>query len=233
MSSKPSSEVLDTSAARARILSRIRAAQGRPEQVKDREEELNLNYLAQKPVGPQPPIDNDPVERFIEQSERLQTSVTRVGSLEEVPAAVADYLQSRGLGTKAVIWPALANLGWSAAGVEVEARAPYRDDPAPDLVGITGCFAAVAETGTLALLSGPETPASMALLPETHIAIVAKSRIVRYMEDVFALLRHERGQPPRALNFISGPSRTGDIEQTIVLGAHGPYRVHLVIVDRI
>ena len=57
--------------------------------------------------------------------------------------------------------------------------------------------------------------------------------IVAYMEDVFALLRHERGAPPRALNFISGPSRTGDIEQTIVLGAHGPYRVHLVIVDAI
>jgi L-lactate dehydrogenase complex protein LldG len=72
----------------------------------------------------------------------------------------------------------------------------------------------------------------MALLPETHIAVVPCLRIVRHMEDVFALLRHERGEPPRALNFISGPSRTGDIEQTIVLGAHGPYRVHLILVER-
>jgi L-lactate dehydrogenase complex protein LldG len=52
------------------------------------------------------------------------------------------------------------------------------------------------------------------------------------MEDVFALVRDELGQLPRAFNFISGPSRTADIEQTIVLGAHGPYRVHIIILER-
>ena len=231
MSDKPSLDGLESQASRQRILSRIRAAQGRPAQAKDREEELNINYVAQKPIGPQPEIGTDLLARFIAQSEKLQSTVARVDRLADVPAAVADYLQSRGLGTRAVIWTALAELPWSAAGLEVEARAPVRDDPAPDLVGITGCFVAIAETGTLAMLSGPDTPASMALLPETHIAVVPRSRIVGYMEDTFALLRHERGAPPRALNFISGPSRTGDIEQTIVLGAHGPYRVHLVIVN--
>jgi L-lactate dehydrogenase complex protein LldG len=81
------------------------------------------------------------------------------------------------------------------------------------------------------LLSGPDTPASVSLLPETHIAIVPASRIVATMEDAFALLRAERpGALPRSVNFVSGPSRTGDIEQTIVLGAHGPCRVHIVIV---
>jgi len=99
-----------------------------------------------------------------------------------------------------------------------------------DLVGITGCFCAIAETGTLMLLSGGETYASAALLPETHIAVIPVSRIVRSMEDAFALAKKERGELPRATNFISGPSRTGDIEQTIVLGAHGPYRVHLILV---
>ena len=82
------------------------------------------------------------------------------------------------------------------------------------------------------LLSGPETPASMALLPETHIAVVPVSRIVAHMEDGFDLMRSERVEPARAINFISGPSRTGDIEQTIVLGAHGPYRVHLIVVEQ-
>lgn len=232
MAEKPTIDGLDTSAARERILSRVRAAQGRPEQAKAREEELNFNYVSQKVVGPQPDLGDDLLGRFIAQSERLQSTVARVGALSDVPAAVADYLRDRGLGTRAIVWRSFAGLDWSAAGLQVEARAPVRDDPEPDLVGVTGCFAAVAETGTLALLSGPDTPASMALLPETHIAVVPCLRIVRHMEDVFALLRHERGEPPRALNFISGPSRTGDIEQTIVLGAHGPYRVHLILVER-
>ncbi|SPC13337.1 Lactate utilization protein C 1 (fragment) [Cupriavidus taiwanensis] len=81
------------------------------------------------------------------------------------------------------------------------------------------------------LLSGPSTFASAALLPETHLAVVPRSRIVAGLEDAFALVRSERGELPRATNIISGPSRTGDIEQTIVLGAHGPYRVHVILVD--
>jgi len=214
-------------------MSRIRTAQGRPEMTKDREEEQSLNYMGMKPIGPQPRLDLDPIDHFVLQSERLQTSIARLERLSELPGEVAAYLTARNLGLRAIIWPAFASLDWAAAGLQVEARAPVRDVPIPDMVGITGCFAAIAETGTLAMVSGPETPASMALLPETHIAVVARSRILPYMEDVFALLRHERGEPPRALNFISGPSRTGDIEQTIVLGAHGPYRVHVVIINEL
>ncbi|WP_347333564.1 LutC/YkgG family protein, partial [Ralstonia pseudosolanacearum] len=101
-----------------------------------------------------------------------------------------------------------------------------------DLVGITGCFCAIAETGSLMLLSGPEQVASTALLPETHIAVVPQSRIVSDLEAAYALVRAERGELPRATNVISGPSRTGDIEQTIVLGAHGPYRVHVIVVTQ-
>jgi L-lactate dehydrogenase complex protein LldG len=132
-----------------------------------------------------------------------------------------------------VIWPTLASLDWAGAGIAVESRPPCRDESqGADPVGITGCFCALAETGTLVLLSGAQTHASIHLLPETHIALVPASRIVKGMEDAFALLRDERGGPdmlPRALNMVSGPSRTGDIELTIVLGAHGPYRVHVVL----
>ncbi|HMM55852.1 MAG TPA: LUD domain-containing protein, partial [Candidatus Desulfobacillus sp.] len=112
------------------------------------------------------------------------------------------------------------------AGLEVEGRAARGDD----LVGITGAFCAVAETGSLAVCSGAATPAVNSLLPETHVAVVAASRIVGGMEEAWALLRAASPQLPRAVNFISGPSRTGDIEQTLVLGAHGPYRVHIVVV---
>ena len=79
-------------------------------------------------------------------------------------------------------------------------------------------------------VSGPRTPAVASLLPETHVAIVPVSRIVRGMEEAWQLLREELAQPPRAVNFISGPSRTADIEQTVTLGAHGPYRVHILLI---
>src|SRR5262249_52955706 len=114
---------------------------------------------------------------------------------------------------------------WAAAGMSVEAR-PARDG---DLVGITGAFCAIAETGTLVTMSGRATPAAASLLPETHIAVVRASRILKRMEDAWRLLRDELGAPPRAVNFISGPSRTADIEQTVTLGAHGPYRVHIIV----
>ena len=97
-------------------------------------------------------------------------------------------------------------------------------------MGITGCICAIAETGTIAITSGAMTPTATALLPDTHVAVVQSDQIVSGMEEAFALVR-EHGAMPRALNFISGPSRTGDIEQTIVLGAHGPFRVHLLVID--
>ncbi len=91
---------------------------------------------------------------------------------------------------------------------------------------------AVAETGTLVFASKADEPASTHLLPETHIAIVREDQVVHTMEDAFEMLRKEGRIMPRALNFVSGPSRTADIEQTIVLGAHGPYRVHLILVGK-
>ncbi|MEO8331376.1 MAG: lactate utilization protein C [Gallionella sp.] len=99
-----------------------------------------------------------------------------------------------------------------------------------DMVGVTGAFCAIAETGTLMLLSGVETPATTSLLPETHVAVLDPRRIVATMEDAWELMRKEYRQPPRAVNFISGPSRTADIEQTVTLGAHGPYRVLIILV---
>ena len=79
------------------------------------------------------------------------------------------------------------------------------------------------------MLSGADTPTATTLLPDTHVAVIRADRVVSGMEEAFALIRRERGQLPRAVNMISGPSRTGDIEQTIVLGAHGPYRVHVLV----
>ena len=182
--------------------------------------------LARRVQGPRPVPDADLVARFRARSEALASTVETVARLAAAPAAAARYLAAHDLPRAAVAWPQLAGLDWAGAGLRVEARSANGDD----LVGITGVFCAVAETGTLVLLSGPETPAASSLLPETHIAVVPASRVVRGMEEAFDLIRAECGELPRAVNFISGPSRTGDIEQTLVLGAHGPYRVHIVLV---
>lgn len=218
---------MDTSAARAAIFSRIRQAQNRPEQPTEAELGLVRQYLADHGPGPRPDLGADLVARFRQQAERTSQTLDRVAGMDEVPAAVARYLSGLGLAKQAIAWQTLTALPWQQEGVAVEFRKPVNED----MVGITGCFCAVAETGTLMLLSGPETFSSAALLPETHIAIVPVSRIVGSIEDAFALAKQERGELPRATNFISGPSRTGDIEQTIVLGAHGPYRVHVILVD--
>jgi L-lactate dehydrogenase complex protein LldG len=218
---------MDTSAARAAILSRIRQAQGRPEQVADTEYQQAKQYLAASNPGPRPDLGTDLVGRFCQQAERTSQTLDRVAQAGDVPGAVARYLDSIGIARQAIAWRTLTDLPWQASGIDVAFRKPVNED----LVGITGCFCAIAETGTLMLLSGPETYSSAALLPETHIALLPVSRIVGSMEEAFALAKQERGELPRATNFISGPSRTGDIEQTIVLGAHGPYRVHVILID--
>jgi L-lactate dehydrogenase complex protein LldG len=220
---------VDTSSARAAIFARIRRAQGRSEQVSAQETEAVRDYLYNHPAGPRPNVGIDLLLRFREQAVRMFDTLDHVDAIEDVPAAVSRYLDHAGITRTAIGWETLRDLPWSEAGVHFTARPPVNED----MVGITGCFCAVAETGTLMLLSGPGTYASASLLPETHIAVLDAGRIVASMEDAFALARAERGELPRATNFISGPSRTADIEQTIVLGAHGPYRVHVVIVGKI
>ena len=228
-------------------------------------EGLVQSRLDAHPRGPLPSIDADLTARFRVRATSLASDVRGPVTASEAPAAIAAYLAEKQSPLRAVCWPSLQAMKWSAAGLSVEARAARGDD----LVGITGAFCAIAETGTLMLLSGPETPATVSLLPETHVALVPLARIVARMEDGFDLLRREHSTPPRAathrevrvqgragcapgprathrdaqvqrrtgvrlaraVNFISGPSRTADIEQTVTLGAHGPYRVCIVLVS--
>jgi len=211
---------------RANILARIRTAQGRAVTVRAEERETVAQYITAHPQGPRPQVDADVEARFRDRALNLSTTIDEVEAVADIPAAVARYLRGLNLTPTAVCWLEFAALEWVAQGLQVAARAARGSD----LVGITGAFCAIAETGTLMMCSGPDTPPAASLLPETHIAVVSRSRIVTGMEDAWALLRRERGALPRAVNFISGPSRTADIEQTVTLGAHGPYRVHLLLV---
>jgi L-lactate dehydrogenase complex protein LldG len=213
-------------AARENILGRIRERLHKPAGATDPERQTVSAYLSAHAHSPRPRCDWDPEARFRERALGLGSTVDEIDSIAAVPAAVARYLSAHSLPPRAVCWAELAGLDWPAAGVQVMTR-PAGDS---DLVGMTGAFCAIAETGTLVTLSGTPTPATVSLLPETHIAVVSRSRIVRGMEEAWALIRDERGGLPRAVSFISGPSRTADIEQTVTLGVHGPYRVHIIVV---
>jgi L-lactate dehydrogenase complex protein LldG len=213
--------------AREKILARIRKAQGRGGSGPSKAElDAVATYLRAHPRGTLPPVEGDFVARFRARAESMQSTTEEVAVEADVPAAVARYLKGGGLPRAGCVWPELAHLDWRSAGLALEPRAAKGDDA----VGVTGAFAAIAETGTLMLASGPDTPSTVSLLPETHVAVVFAARIVAHMEDAWALAREELRQLPRAINFVSGPSRTADIDQTIVLGAHGPYRVHVVVV---
>ena len=213
--------------ARAEILARIRKALERAARASEAEIEAAESYIRRHPRGAIKPIDEDLVTRFRTRAQAMQSTTETVAAWADIPQAAARYLHAHSLPRTGVVWPALGHLDWRGAGLAMEARGANGED----LVGITGVFAALAETGTLMVTSGPESPAATSLLPETHIAVVPVERIVAHMEDAWDLAREELGELPRAVNFISGPSRTGDIDQTIVLGAHGPYRVHMILVS--
>jgi L-lactate dehydrogenase complex protein LldG len=211
---------------RERMLALIRERQGKSPVPHARETEAVHAQLSAHARHPVPRHDGAPLARFRDRALTLASTLDTAADITDVPARIAAYLQERALPRRAVCWRELLELDWHGGGVEVEAR-PARGD---DLVGITAAYCAVAETGTLVTLSGPDTPPSVSLLPETHIAVMNTARIVNTMEDAWQLMRAELGALPRAVNFISGPSRTADIEQTVTLGAHGPYRVHIVLV---
>jgi L-lactate dehydrogenase complex protein LldG len=170
------------------------------------------------------------IEAFAGMAEFSLATVKRVRGLAEVPGAVTEYLKSQNLPPRLRMAPdaKLDAIPWRAAPLLQIARGK----PAPeDEVGLTGVFAGIAETGTLMLLSGPQSPSTLNFLPETHIAVVKASEILASYEDGWAKLRREADALPRTVNFITGPSRSGDIEQTLQLGAHGPRRLHIVLVD--
>jgi L-lactate dehydrogenase complex protein LldG len=218
---------------RDNVLSRVRKALGKRERDAAGFAAAEA-VIAARAQGPRPALPGERVARFMQRARDMESTVERIADRTAIPAAVARYLERLELppalaaqkSHAGVCWPEFAALDWAAAGLQIEARPTTGDDR----LGITGVFCAIAETGTMVLLSGADTPTATALLPDTHVAVVAAARIVDGMEETFALIRRERGELRRAVNMISGPSRTGDIEQTIVLGAHGPFRVHILIV---
>jgi L-lactate dehydrogenase complex protein LldG len=152
-------------------------------------------------------------------------TVQRLASLGEVGDAVARYVASVPAGPAVRVSRALAGITWPSQLSVVHGAAVREDE-----TSVTPCFAAVAESGGIVTLSGPDTPSTLNFVPDTHIVVVHASQVVAHFEDAWALW-HTSGVPiPRTINVISGPSRTADIEQTIQLGAHGPRRMHILLI---
>ena len=208
--------------ARARIMARIAEARGEPlpssAQIAAERAALVPDASETQPTF----TEQDTLARFeaMATSERLTATVTHIGSLEDVPDAVAAYLTDKGLPAEAAIAPALAELDWGgiAASTAITPNQP---------VAVTLAEGGVAETGSLIFRSGPQTPMLHNFLGLHHVAVVRKDGIGRYLESVF-----EEDAPalPRIMSLVTGTSGTADIEAVNIRGAHGPRFLHILMV---
>ena len=211
--------------AREQILNRIRDALGRDT------DEIDIAALrariARHPRHIEPAFDESPAQRLCAKLEAAAASVARVDTLAEVGAALENYLQSNGLGQQLVRSgdALLQQIEWPPS-LDLQQRVPL----GADSVGITSALCAIAETGTLMLISGQQKPTSLNFLPDHHIVVLSVDQLVMRMEDAWDRLREERTGMPRSVNFISGPSKTADVEQTVEYGAHGPRCLHVILV---
>ncbi|MFP1633005.1 lactate utilization protein C [Zhengella sp. ZM62] len=222
--------------ARDAILNRIRKQAAGAAPASDREKAV-ADRLKRHPQGVVPQrAQIAPAERvklFIGKAEGVQATVQTVKSGDDVPKAVSAYLRARNLpasvrmGTdkrlKAMPWDKQRSL-------EVKAGASDGDD----LTGVSHGLCGIAETGTLMLTAGPDNPTTINFLPEHHIVVIDAADIDGTMEEAFARLRKATARKgmPRAVNLVTGPSRSGDVEQKIILGAHGPKALHVIVVGK-
>ncbi len=176
------------------------------------------------------------VALFIRNVEKEFSTVERVPDHAAIPAAMGEYLAAQNLPSRFVMapHPELTAVPWAERPLLAFEQ---RRAEATDQVSLQHGYAAVAETGTLMLPSAPERPTTLNLLVETEVVVLRASRVVGAYEEAWDLLRAESrdarsgGFMPRNIMFVTGPSRSADIEQTLELGAHGPRRLHVILVD--
>lgn len=176
----------------------------------------------------------DLAERFAASLRKAHGEVYRVGSWAEVVgqvdvilrelqverAVMNDEVPLDGLAVRER-WPAIE---WCVAGED----GGLREACAAADVGLSGVAAALAETGSLVIMSGAGLGRLVTLLPPVHLALVSVSQL---MVDVLAWVGSRPGRLPANVVFVSGPSKTGDIEQTLSVGVHGPKRLIVVLYD--
>ena len=168
---------------------------------------------------------------FLRMAQQAAASTDIAKSRAEIPALIARYLSRHNLPAQLRLAPdpRVTGLDWKSQPL-LEISSGGTDGSHP--VSVTGAFSAVAETGTLALTSGAPSPTLLNFLPENHIVVLDAKDLSGSYEDLWSKLKAAHGaEMPRTLNLVTGPSRSGDIEQTILMGAHGPKRLHIILVD--
>jgi L-lactate dehydrogenase complex protein LldG len=177
-----------------------------------------------------PLAPHEELPHFIDRATAAAAIVT-IAKMSDIPrqisATIADWKIVRGI--VAASDPLLRS--WLGESPQASLRFGC---PVPsDQVSVALAAAAIAETGTLVFVSGPSSPAALAFLPEYLIAIVPASRLVASYNAVLPMLL-KCGSPlamPRCVHFVTGPSRTADIEEVLLIGAHGPRAVKMLVVD--
>ena len=226
-------------AAREQMLEKIRASLGRGRLAVERVAELEAALTRPRPgivPGRGRPPAKDLIDIFRKEAERVDATVDLIDNMEEIPAAIKSFLGSNELPPflKVAAEPRLQAVPWAK---ESSLEVAFGPAQAEDAATLSRAFAGVAETGTLVMASGPGSPQAMNFISETHIVALWAGDLVGAYEDAWVMLRKSdkgggvSGQfMPRAVTWISGPSRTADIEQELLLGAHGPLRLHIVII---
>ncbi len=166
---------------------------------------------------------------FTKQAEAVAATVVRIPDMAALPAAVSNYLAGQNLPAAIM---ATADTDFDTVPWNTQAMLEItRGTPGiADQVCLAQAAAGIAETGSLVMTANADNPHMASFVPETAVVVLRASRIEGTLDDAMARLR-VTGDLPRAVSLISGPSRTGDIALKIELGAHGPRRVHIVIVD--
>ncbi len=218
---------------RAAVFASIRRSLGVTGEEATRQFDVDMR-LKQAPPGIVPKRGQGDVSArlaiFKAEAERAQASVAEAPEWADAPAEIARFLRENNCPATLRMGddPRLNGMPWSETTLEI-LRGP---SDGGDLNAVSAAFAGIAETGTLALVSGPDNPTTLNFLPDNHIVLLPREAIEADYESVFAKLRsvYGKGEAPRTLNFITGPRGSADIEQTLLLGAHGPRRLHIVVV---
>ena len=170
------------------------------------------------------------LDQFIEAATAQYASIAEVSRFADIPASVSDWLKGQNLPRDLVVAPILSGYDWDQIK---DIRPRVGAATTSDMVGVSLALSAAAETGTVMMVASEHTPTTLNFVPDVDIIAISKKDIEAGLEGCWEKLRgwKKTNPMPRAVNFITGPSRTADVEATMVLGAHGPRRLHLILVD--